>query len=83
QAKLALTTSVASAYADLARLFTDRDAAIAAAKVRRDTFELVQARRANGLETTGTVNQQLAADRSAQSDVVAIDETIASTRARL
>ncbi|MGJ3649512.1 efflux transporter outer membrane subunit [Sphingomonas sp. GlSt437] len=83
QARLALTTSIASTYAELARLFTDRDAAIDAAKVRRGTFELLQARRAQGLETEGTVNQQLATSRSAQSDVVAIDENIASTRARL
>jgi NodT family efflux transporter outer membrane factor (OMF) lipoprotein len=83
QARLALTTSLAAAYVDLSRLFTDRDSAAAAAKVRQDTLALTAARRANGLETEGIVSQSLAADRSAQSDVVAIDESIAITRTRI
>ncbi len=83
QTRLLLTTSLASAYYDLGRAFTDRESAVAAAEIRKHTLDIVRARGANGLETSGIVNQSLAADRSAQSDVVAIDEAIAITRARI
>lgn len=83
QARLTLTTSIASAYADLARYWLDRDAAASAADIRRQTAELVRARRENGLETRGTAQQSLAAQLAAQADVLAIDESIALMQDRI
>jgi NodT family efflux transporter outer membrane factor (OMF) lipoprotein len=83
QARLTLTTGIASAYADLARYWLDRDAAVAAANIRQQTAELVRARRENGLETRGTAQQSLAAQLAAQADIIGIDESIALTQDRI
>src|SRR5262249_26417344 len=57
QARIALATSVASAYAELARLHAALDTAKAARDVRAKTAELFAERFANGLETRGSVRQ--------------------------
>lgn len=69
QAKLALTTAIADAYADLVRLHDEADIAKRTFDIRVATQKLVADRRQNGLETRGSVRQA--------------DATVASARARL
>jgi NodT family efflux transporter outer membrane factor (OMF) lipoprotein len=71
---------VADAYADFVRLTQDRDEALEAVRVRRDTLKLVAARRANGLETRGEYSQQNATVSTAQGLVDALDLQILQTR---
>ncbi len=79
-ARLELTVDVADAYADFVRLTQDRDEALEAVRVRRDTLKLVAARRANGLETRGEYSQQNATVSTAQGLVDALDLQILQTR---
>jgi NodT family efflux transporter outer membrane factor (OMF) lipoprotein len=83
QARLMLAASVADAYADLARLYAERDVAARAVAVRQEALDLSRRRRANGLDTQQTLDQALAGPPAAQGDVDALDEQIAQTRDRL
>ncbi|WP_066700456.1 efflux transporter outer membrane subunit [Sphingobium amiense] len=69
QARLALTTAIADAYADLARLFDEADIAQRTLDIRLASQKLVADRSANGLETRGSVRQT--------------DATVATARAQL
>lgn len=69
QARLALTTAIAEAYADLARLHDEADIAKRTLDIRLATQKLVAERRQNGLETRGGVRQA--------------DATVATARARV
>jgi NodT family efflux transporter outer membrane factor (OMF) lipoprotein len=82
-ARLALSTSVASAYADLAALYRDRDVAARSLTIREQTLDLAQQRVDNGLDTQAELNQAKAGPPSARADLKAIDEQIAITRNRL
>lgn len=75
-ARLQLTTSVAGAYAQLARLYADLDAAQAAVKVRRDTVDLVGQRLRNGLETRGELATAQGGVPEALAQVLAFDRQI-------
>ncbi len=79
-ARLQLSTAVASAYADLLRLYADRDAAVNAIQVRQNTLDLIRQRFRNGLDTQGTVSQEAEFVPTAQGDLVAIDRQISGTR---
>jgi NodT family efflux transporter outer membrane factor (OMF) lipoprotein len=79
-ARLQLSTAVASAYADLLRLYADRDAAVNAIQVRQNTLDLIRQRFRNGLDTRGTVSQQAEFVPTARGDLVVIDRQIAATR---
>jgi NodT family efflux transporter outer membrane factor (OMF) lipoprotein len=83
QARMLLSTSVADAYADLARLYAERDADDAAQRVRAKSAQLFAERYDNGLETQSSV--QLAQSRadSAQATLLETDESIALCRNRL
>lgn len=83
QAELLLVSDIAAAYADLARLFAERDIAERALEVRQASSKLIADRVANGLDNRGT--QQLAESRAAvaQGDLAATDEAIALTRNRI
>jgi len=83
QARIALATSIASAYAELARLHAARDTAAAALEVRAQTLALFRARRAHGLETVGSVRQVEARHASAQADVLSLDEQLVLQRHRI
>ena len=48
EARLILSTAVAAAYADLARLYAERDVAERAAQSRQETYDLVARRVADG-----------------------------------
>ena len=80
QARLMLSTSVASAYADLARLYAERDVAERSVALRLETEALVRDRVANGLDTRGELRQAEAGAPNARAELAAVDEQIAQTR---
>ena len=79
-ARLQLSTSVAGAYAQLGRLYADRDAAAEAVRVRRETVDLVNRRLVNGLETRGELATAQGGVPQAQADVDALDRQITLQR---
>ncbi len=80
QAALSLSTAVAATYADLARLYADRDAALEAVKIRSQTHDLLANRQRRGLENLGAVRQSEAALWTSRSELSSVDETIGLTR---
>ena len=80
EARLQLSTAVASNYAELLRLYADRDAAVDAVRVRGSSLDLVGQRLRNGLDTRGTFSQQEETVPQARGDVIAIDRQIAATQ---
>lgn len=79
-ARLQLSTSVAGAYAQLARLYADQDAAQEAVRVRRDTVTLVGQRLQNGLETRGELATAQGGVPQAQAEVDALARQITLQR---
>ncbi|WP_174299473.1 efflux transporter outer membrane subunit [Caulobacter sp. S45] len=79
-ARLQLTVAVASAYADLVRLYADRAELVDALQVRRQTLQLVAQRLQNGLETRGELSQQAEFVPAAQGDLDLIDRQILVSR---
>jgi NodT family efflux transporter outer membrane factor (OMF) lipoprotein len=82
-ARLAVSTGIAAAYADLAGLYAEQDAANDAAKIRARTLALIEQRRDQGLENDGAVARARANLASAQGDLAGVDEQIALARHRL
>lgn len=80
EARLVLSTAIASAYADLARLWAEHDVAARAVQSRQETLDLVTRRVANGLDTHGELSQAQAGPASARADLDATDEQIALTK---
>jgi NodT family efflux transporter outer membrane factor (OMF) lipoprotein len=80
QTRLILSTSVASAYAELLHLFTVRDSAAAALTLRSKTVALFRQRHQFGLETLASVRQVEARQAAAEGQLLAIDELIALQR---
>ena len=80
QARLILTTDIASAYAALARLTAERAVAVESAKVREQTASLTGQRVSNGLDTQAELKQAQGAAPAARANVLALDEEIAQTR---
>jgi NodT family efflux transporter outer membrane factor (OMF) lipoprotein len=80
QTRLVLSTSVASAYAELAHLFTVRDTAETAVALRAKTVELFRRRYKFGLETLASVRQVEARQAAAEAQLITIDERIALQR---
>ncbi|HZC15832.1 MAG TPA: efflux transporter outer membrane subunit [Caulobacteraceae bacterium] len=83
EAVLTLSTAVAGAYADLARLYDERDVAEQSARSRQETLDLVLHRVANGADNRGASKQAEAGVSSAKADIAEIDEEIGLTRDRL
>ncbi len=79
-ARLQLTVAVASAYADLIRLYADRAELVDALRVRRQSLQLVSQRLQNGLETRGELSQQAEFVPAAQGDLDAADRQILASR---
>ncbi len=75
-ARLMLSTSIAQSYAELARLYANRDTAVSALDIRKKTVELMTQRFRNGLETQGPVRQAEALQANAEADLLSIDENI-------
>lgn len=82
-ARLMLSTGIAEAYADLADLFAQADAARRAVEVRRRTVELMDARRVQGLENAGAVERARSALASSQGEIAALNEAVSLTRNRI
>ena len=82
-ARLTLSTSVAAAYGDLARLYADRDAAADAVRVRAQSQDLISQRQTQGLENQSAVERARAGRAAAEADLAAVDESIGLTRDRI
>lgn len=80
QARLMLTTAIASAYADLARAHAERDVFAAALDIRLATQKLVSNRVAIGLDTRAELKQADAGVPQARADLAAAEESIALIR---
>ena len=80
QARLTLSTAVAAAYADLTRLYAERDVALRSVQSRQETLDLATRRVADGLDTQAELKQAEAGVPAARADLAAIDEQIAETR---
>jgi NodT family efflux transporter outer membrane factor (OMF) lipoprotein len=80
EAKLALTTAIASTYAELARLHAQHDSLASAVEIRAQTAALVSKRLANGLDTRAELKQAEARLAQARAELTASDEAIALTR---
>lgn len=80
EARLTLSTAVAAAYADLARLYAERDVAIRSVQSRQETFDLVSRRVADGVDTRAESKQAEAGPPAARADLAFIDEQITETR---
>jgi NodT family efflux transporter outer membrane factor (OMF) lipoprotein len=83
QARLTLAAAVAAAYADLAQLHADHDAALDAVSVRTRTVELLTQRFAQGLENQGAVKRGEAGRASAEAQLASIEEAVALTKNRI
>jgi NodT family efflux transporter outer membrane factor (OMF) lipoprotein len=79
-ARLALTTNLAQAWADFARLFAQLDTAQSALVARTQTAELMQRRETQGLETRASVRQAQARQAQAQGEVLALQESVVLQR---
>lgn len=75
-ARLMISTSIANAYAELARLYANQETVHAALQVRNKTVELLEKRYANGLETLGSVSQAKAVAASVEAELLGIQESI-------
>ncbi|WP_235522788.1 efflux transporter outer membrane subunit [Novosphingobium sp. Leaf2] len=82
-ARLVISSGIAEAYADLADLFAQADAARRAVEIRRRTVELMDGRRAQGLENAGAVERARSALASSQGELAALNETVSLTRNRI
>lgn len=80
EAELALTTGVASTYAELASLYAQRDSLQTALDLRTQTSKLVAQRVAAGLDTQAEARQAEARVSQARADIEATDEAIGLTR---
>ena len=83
QSRLVLSTNIASAYADLARLAAQRAVQAKALELRTQTQKLVSDRVTNGLDTRAELKQADAAVPAARADLAATDEAIGLTRNRI
>jgi NodT family efflux transporter outer membrane factor (OMF) lipoprotein len=83
QSRITLATSIASAYAELARLHAALDTATAARDVRAKTAELFRERYENGLETLASVRSAQSRRAAAEADVVSLTEQLGLQRNRI
>lgn len=82
-ARLAISTGVAGAYAELNRLYAARAAAADAVRVRSQTARFFSDRQQAGLETRGPVSQSAAEAAAARADIAALDGQILVVRHQL
>jgi NodT family efflux transporter outer membrane factor (OMF) lipoprotein len=83
QTRLTLSTNIADAYADLARLFAVRAVQTTALGIRGQTLQLTSDRVAAGLDTQAELKQARSAVPTARADLAATDEQINLVRNRL
>jgi NodT family efflux transporter outer membrane factor (OMF) lipoprotein len=80
QARLVLTTGIASTYADLAQLYRQRDTLESALQIRAETAKLVNQRVQIGLDTRAELMQAEGRVAEARDDLAANEEAIGLTR---
>jgi len=80
EARLAISTSIASAYAELVRLASDKAAAEDAVQIRDKSARLFDQRESQGLENRGATSQARANADSARADEDVIDGEISIVR---
>ncbi|MFD1612723.1 efflux transporter outer membrane subunit [Sphingomonas tabacisoli] len=80
EARLSLTTGIASTYAQLADLYAQHDTRLRALQLRSETADLVAGRVASGLDTQAAANQAVARVQQARAEIEATDEAIALTK---
>lgn len=83
QARLLLSSGIASAYAELSRLFASRDTALQSIEVRRKTATLLAERFDNGMENRASVHQADARRTAAEGALLQLDEQIGLQRHRI
>jgi NodT family efflux transporter outer membrane factor (OMF) lipoprotein len=83
EARLALSSGIALAYADLGRLFAEREVAERSTRIKEETTELVLRRVDNGLDTRAELKEAEAGAPAARAQMAAVDEEIAQTRNRI
>jgi len=83
EARLALSTGIALAYADLGRLYAERDVAARSVQNKEETEALVSRRVDNGLDTRAELKEAEAGAPTARAQMAAVDEEIAQTRNQL
>jgi len=83
QARLMLTTGIATAYAELAQYHRARDVARDALKVRESQVKLTADRVSVGVDTRGSLRQAEARVPIARADIIALDEAIVLTQHRI
>ena len=83
QSRLTLSTAVAQAYGDLARLGAERAAAAESLKNRIESGQLTADRLKNGLDTQAELKQAQSLTPSSQADLDALDEQILIGRHRI
>jgi NodT family efflux transporter outer membrane factor (OMF) lipoprotein len=81
--RLALSTAIASAYADLTALYADEDTAVDAVRVRSATATLMRGRVGHGLENESAAERAASARDASQAELAAIRESIGLTKNRL
>ncbi|QZN98190.1 efflux transporter outer membrane subunit [Symbiopectobacterium purcellii] len=75
-AKLLLQAALVQSYAELTRLYLNRDTTQNALEIRSKTVELMTERNLNGLETDGVIKQVQALKASAEAELIASEEAI-------
>ncbi|HDR9103325.1 TPA: efflux transporter outer membrane subunit [Burkholderia vietnamiensis] len=80
QVRLMLSATLASDYAKLAELFAQRDTAQHSVDIRRKSVELVAQRQANGLETSGALEEAKSRLATAEGNLMSVDEHIGLQR---
>lgn len=83
EAKLVLTTSIASAYGELARLYAAEETAAAAVQVRSSNRKLFQNRFREGMETLASVRQEEARLAAAEEELLELEELISLQKNRI
>jgi NodT family efflux transporter outer membrane factor (OMF) lipoprotein len=83
QARLALSSAIASSYAELSRLYSALDTAVAARELRTKTAALFGKRFDNGLETRGSQRQADSRRASSEADVLSLEEQVALQKNRI
>nr|AGU69370.1 outer membrane multidrug resistance lipoprotein [Sphingomonas sp. ERG5] len=78
-----MSAGIAAAYADLGSLHAERDAAARAVEVRGRTLELMEGRKAEGLENAGAVERARSALATSQGELAALDEALVLARNRI
>lgn len=83
QARLVLSSSIASSYAELARQYAALDTAVAARDLRAKTAVLFGKRFENGLETKGSLRQADSRRESSEAEVLSLEEQIALSKNKI